>query len=43
MNTDNTINLIGRIREKSNKFLLKKLNFIIMRGQQLNTVELMEK
>ncbi|MFL0251682.1 MarR family winged helix-turn-helix transcriptional regulator [Clostridium neuense] len=25
MNTDNTINLIGRIRDKANKFLLKKL------------------
>lgn len=25
MNTDNTINLIGRIREKANKFLLKEL------------------
>lgn len=25
MNTDNTINLIGRIREKTNKFLLKEL------------------
>lgn len=26
MNTDNTINLIGRIREKANKFLLKELS-----------------
>lgn len=25
MNTDNTINLIGRIRDKANKFLLKEL------------------
>ena len=25
MNTDNTINLIGRIREKSNKYLLKEM------------------
>jgi DNA-binding MarR family transcriptional regulator len=28
MNTDNTINLIGRIREKANKFLLKELGIL---------------